>query len=72
MELLIGSLIASVACLAIIYSSTYYTQRLYNVKLRERAHDELKGYTEFWKIKIFGNIVLSLFTMFLIKDPKPN
>ena len=55
MELLIGSVIASVACLAIIYSSTYYNTRLYNVKLRERAHEELKGYTDFWKSKIAAN-----------------
>ena len=55
MELLIGSLIASVACLAIIYSSTYYNTRLYNLKLRERAHEELKGYTDFWKSKIAAN-----------------
>ena len=37
MELLVGSLIASVACLAIIYSATYYTQRLQSIKTKERA-----------------------------------
>jgi len=55
MELLIGSLIASIACMAIIYSATYYTQRLYKIKIRERAHEELKGYTDSWKARIAAN-----------------
>ena len=52
MELLIGILIASLACLTIIYSTLYYQGRLYDIKLRERAYEELKGYTDFWKGKI--------------------
>ena len=55
MELLVGSLIASVACLAIIYSATYYTQRLQSIKTKERAHEELKGYTDSWKARIAVN-----------------
>ena len=55
MELLIGSLISSIVCLAIIYSATYYTQRLYSIKIRERAHEELKGYTDSWKARIAAN-----------------
>ena len=55
MELLIGSLIASVGCLAIIYSATYYTQRLQSIKTKERAHEELKGYTDSWKARIAVN-----------------
>tara|TARA_Y100001960_G_C14309108_1_gene649803 strand:- start:244 stop:693 length:450 start_codon:yes stop_codon:yes gene_type:complete len=59
MELLIGSLIASLSCLAIIYSAIYYQGRLYDVKLREKAHEELKGYTDFWKGKIASNDISS-------------
>lgn len=55
MELLIGSLIASVGCLAIIYSANYYTQRLQSIKTKERAHEELKGYTDSWKARIAVN-----------------
>ena len=59
MELLIGSLIASVVCLAIIYSSIYYTQRLHSIKIRERAHEELKSYTDYWKGRIAGKNISS-------------
>ncbi len=55
MELLVGSLIASIGCLAIIYSANYYTQRLQSIKTKERAHEELKGYTDSWKARIAVN-----------------
>ena len=57
MELLIGSLIASLVCLSIIYSAIYYTQRLHSIKIRERAHEELKSYTELQKGRIAAGVI---------------
>ena len=52
MELLIGCIVSATACLAIVYSTFYIQNRMYDIKLKERAHEALKGYTDFWKGKI--------------------
>ena len=55
MELIIGIIIASIATLAILYSVLYVQQSSYELKIKERAFEELKSYTNLWQAKIAGN-----------------
>ena len=55
MELIIGIIIASIAALAILYSVLYVQQSSYELRIKERAYEELKSYTNLWQAKIAGN-----------------
>ena len=55
MELIVGIMIASIATLAILYSVLYVQSSSYEMRIKERAHEELKSYTDLWKAKIAGN-----------------
>ena len=55
MELIVGIIIASIATLAILYSVLYVQSSSYEMRIKERAHEELKSYTDLWKAKIAGN-----------------
>ena len=52
MELIVGIIIASIATLAILYSVLYVQTSSYDLRVRERAYEELKSFTELWKAKI--------------------
>ncbi|MAV64183.1 MAG: hypothetical protein CMG00_03210 [Candidatus Marinimicrobia bacterium] len=72
MELLIGSIIATISCLAIIYGIAYIQTRSYEIRLKERAFEELKSYTELWKGKIAADNISEVLsnskTVCLVKD----
>ena len=51
-ELIVGILIASISTLAILFGFLYIQTRSTEVRLKERAYEELKSYTELWKGKI--------------------
>jgi len=54
MELIVGIIIASIATLAILYSVLYVQSSSYELRIKERAYEELKSYTDLWKAKIAG------------------
>ena len=54
MELIVGIIIASIAALAILYSVLYVQSSSYELRIKERAYEELKSYTDLWKAKITG------------------
>ena len=54
MELIVGIIIASIATLAILYSVLYVQSSSYELRIKERAYEELKSYTDLWKAKITG------------------
>ena len=72
MELLVGAIIATISCLAIIYGVLYIQTRSYEIRLKERAYEELKSYTELWKGKIAANNTTEILSdsksVCLIKD----
>jgi len=55
MELIVGIIIASIASLAILYGVLYVQYSSHAVRIKERAYEELKSYTELWKGKIAAN-----------------
>ena len=55
MELIVGIIIASIATLAILYSVLYVQSSSYELRMKERAHEELKSHTDLWKAKIAAN-----------------
>ena len=55
MELIVGIIIASIATLAILYSVLYVQSSSYEMRIKERAYEELKSYTDLWKARIAGN-----------------
>ena len=60
-ELIVGILIASIATLAILFGFLYIQTQSTEVRIKERAYEELKSYTELWKGKIgAGNIPESM------------
>ena len=52
MELIVGIIIASISSLAILYGVLYVQYNSHAVRIKERAYEELKSYTELWKGKI--------------------
>ena len=55
MELIVGIIIASIATLAILYSVLYVQSSSYEMRIIERAYEELKSYTDLLKARIAGN-----------------
>ena len=51
-ELIVGILIASISTLAILFGFLYIQTQSTEVRLKERAYEELKSCTELWKGKI--------------------
>ena len=51
-ELIVGMVIVAIASLAIFTGVTYLELAGHKIRLKERAYEELKGYTELWKGKI--------------------
>ena len=56
-ELIVGITISAIACGAIYSGVSYIQSTSHKLKLKERAYEELKGYTELWKGKIMANDV---------------
>ena len=51
-ELLVGVIVASIGSMAIIYSIMYVQTRNYELRIKDHAYEQLKGYTELFKGKI--------------------
>ena len=56
-ELIVGITVSAIACGAIYSGVSYIKSTSHKIKIRERAYEELKGYTELWKGKIAANDV---------------
>ena len=51
-ELLVGSVIVAIASLAMFTGIDYIQKSSHRLRIKERAYEELKSYTELWKGKI--------------------
>ena len=51
-ELIVGMLIVAIASLVVFTGVIYIQSSSHKIRLKERAYEELKGYTELWKGKI--------------------
>ena len=51
-ELIVGMIIVAIASLAIFTGVIYIQSGSHKIRIRERAYEELKSYTELWKAKI--------------------
>ena len=51
-ELVVGMLIVAIASLAIFTGVSYLQSGSHTMRLKERAYEELKSYTELWKGRI--------------------
>ena len=56
-ELIVGITVSAIACGAIYSGVSYIQSTSHKIRIRERAYEELKGYTELWKGKIAANDV---------------
>lgn len=56
-ELLVGSVIVAIASLAMFTGIDYIQASSHRIRIKERAYEELKSYTELWKGKIAANDV---------------
>ena len=51
-ELIVGMIIVAIASLAIFTGVIYIQSGSHKIRIKERAYEELKSYTELWKAKI--------------------
>ena len=59
-ELIITILLVSILSGFIMIGVTHAKQSLYRIKIKERAYESLKDYTEIWKGKVFANDIGSI------------
>ena len=56
-ELIVGTVIASIAASAIFIGVTYIQSSYNKIRLKERAYEELKSYTELQKVRIAAGVI---------------
>ena len=59
-ELLITILLVGMVSGFIMIGVTQAKKSLYRIKIKEKAYESLKDYTEFWKGKVFANDIGSI------------